>query len=119
MTALRDDADIVGPNQRIADALADLAARGNGKLVLAGAVADDLDQIGVAQHRAVAKDALGDADLVIGKLDHQLSRGALHLTQAFGQILADFAFDLADQTAKDIGHQRRFAARIVVLAIDE
>ena len=67
------------------------------------ALADDLDQIRVAEGSAHRQKRARDTDLVVGKGQHQFARRIGRIGEALGQTLANLDFGLANQLAHDIG----------------
>lgn len=83
--------------------------KGNGELVLQRPVANDLDQLGVPENRALDQNRAGDLDFVVGENPDQLVRGVLLQGQAFRQGPANGHFHVVDEIIRDLRHQRPFA----------
>ncbi|WP_162914975.1 hypothetical protein [Desertibaculum subflavum] len=70
-----------------------------------GALAHQLDQVVVAQHRAVQDQRAGDIGLVLGELQHQLARRVGQRAQSLGEAGAHFALHVVDEAVDDAEHQ--------------
>ena len=73
--------------------------------MLAAAVADDLDQIEVAQQVALQQDRARHFDLVVGQHHHELARRVAGLGEAFAQLTPDRQLDLGEQLFQDLRDQ--------------
>ena len=98
-------------DQGVGDGRADLAATGDGQLVLGRALMDDLDQVAVAQQIAAHEDGFGDENVVACQFLHDVGRNVLVLGQLLGKAGAYVELDLAHQLREDVAHQRPFALR--------
>src|SRR3546814_5286722 len=58
----------------VAHRLAEVAAPGDGDLMLAAAVVNDADELFVRQQRAAQQHRLGDVELIVGQRDQQGAR---------------------------------------------
>jgi hypothetical protein len=70
------------------------------------AVLDDLDQLDVLQHGALGQDGVRHLDIVVGEDGDEIGRRAALAGQPFGQRPALAHFDVVDQVAEDVGHDR-------------
>ena len=96
-------------DERVGDPFVHGLAPGDLQHMLLGAVLDDLNEVDIAQHAALAQDRLGHRDFVVGQGHDKFVRCVVALGEALGEAAADGHFDVVDEFLKDVGHQRRFA----------
>ncbi|MEE2981118.1 MAG: hypothetical protein VYA71_06190 [Pseudomonadota bacterium] len=84
-----------------------------------GAVFDDLNQVDIMEHRPVKQQWVGHLDVVVRQGQHQLARRIVAVQQALRHVLAHRQFDVVNQLAENLAHQRALSVGKVYVVLDE
>ena len=106
-------------HQRVGYALAEGAVHGDGKLVLQGAVANDLDEVGIVEQFALDQDRVGDLEFVIGQGDDQIMGDVVQGRQLVGEFVANRHLRGMQEATQNPGHQGPFKVGQDIVALGE